>query len=90
MKRLIILALGMGSLLSLTTSCASRCVRPAVNITPGSCGEKMDWRYGATDIRIQTSRVTRQLMDKWYIRANQGHTIQVSYLLLVIVVCYLF
>lgn len=48
------------------TSCSYRRVRTAQDITPGnrSC-EKLDWRYGAGDIRIQTNKLNRQLMDRW-------------------------
>ncbi len=49
------------------TSCACRRTRTAQDITPGntSC-EKLDWRYGAGDIRIQTTKLNKQLMDRWY------------------------
>lgn len=44
----------------------ARNVRTAVDITPGNpVGEKLDWRYGAADIRIQTAKINRQLMDRW-------------------------
>lgn len=47
-------------------SCNCRTVRTAEDITPGniSC-EKLDWRYGAGDIRIQTTKLNKQLMDRW-------------------------
>jgi hypothetical protein len=48
------------------TSCACRRVRTAEDITPGNIGcEKLDWRYGAADIRIQTTKLNKQLMDRW-------------------------
>ncbi|QLH37206.1 MAG: hypothetical protein HWD61_14535 [Parachlamydiaceae bacterium] len=48
------------------SSCACRSVRIAEDITPGniSC-DKLDWRYGAKDIRIQTTKLNKQLMDRW-------------------------
>lgn len=56
----IVLALG-------ATSCHSRHVRMAQDITPGNCrGTKLDWRYGAGDIRIQTMKINGQLMDRWF------------------------
>lgn len=30
----------------------------------------MDWRYGAADIRIQTTKITSYLMDKWFARTH--------------------
>lgn len=49
------------------SSCACRNIRTATDITPGnkSC-EKLDWRYGAGDIRIQTTKLNQQLMDRWF------------------------
>jgi hypothetical protein len=53
------------TLLSLST--LSSCHRgSAQDITPGHYKERMDWRYGAADIRIQTSSITGQLMDRWF------------------------
>lgn len=48
-----------------TSSCC-RGVRTAVDITPGNPCEKLDWRYGAGDIRIQTTKINRQIFDRWY------------------------
>lgn len=58
---------------ALSASCC-RHVRVAEDITPGnfSCGEKFDWRYGATDIRIQTSKIMCTLMDRWYCKTANG------------------
>lgn len=57
-------------LLILLAGCC-RDVRQAVDITPGnSCYEKLDWRYGAGDIRIQTTKITRELMDRWFIKSG--------------------
>lgn len=52
--------------LMMLSSCACRSVRIAEDITPGniSC-DKLDWRYGAKDIRIQTTKLNKQLMDRW-------------------------
>ncbi len=52
------------------TSCC-RTVRTATDITPGNCwNEKLDWRYGAGDIRIQTTKITCDLMDRWYYKSG--------------------
>ena len=60
------------SLLAMTlslTSCASRRVRTAEDITPGNATcEKLDWRYGAGDIKIQTTKINKQLMDRWFVK----------------------
>lgn len=56
------------------SSCSTRTVRTAQDITPGniSC-EKLDWKYGAGDIRIQTTKLNKQLMDRWF--AKTGYSI---------------
>ena len=69
MKKSFITAVTLSTLLFTATSC-HRSVRTAVDITPGNPREKMDWRYGAADIRIQTSKISRQLMDRWYQRTG--------------------
>ena len=53
----------LGTLFFNITSCC-RSVRTAVDITPGNPCEKLDWRYGAADIRIQTTKITRQIFDR--------------------------
>lgn len=63
--RLIKIAL-LSSLLIGPTSCCCRSVRTAEDVTPGNFGEKLDWRYGSGDIRIQTTKITSQLFDRWY------------------------
>lgn len=63
-KMMTILAL----LLSFT-SCG-RSVRTAYDVTPGNAGEKLDWRYGVGDIRIQTSKITGILFDRWYAKTG--------------------
>ncbi|MDF2577953.1 MAG: putative secreted protein [Chlamydiales bacterium] len=50
-----------------TTSCGGgRNIRTAQDITPGNVVEKqLDWKYGANDIRIQTTKLTNVLMERW-------------------------
>jgi|SRR5579883_2134337 len=44
-----------------------RNIRTAEDVTPGHVQETcLDWKYGATDIRIQTEKVTDILMQKWW------------------------
>lgn len=66
------------ALLALTlalTGCG-RDLRTAVDITPGNAKETcMNWKYGATDIRIQTSKITKELVDRWVARTNYDTTI---------------
>lgn len=57
------------ALMTGTTSCC-RHVRTAQDITPGNPCEKLDWRYGAADIRIQTTKINRQLMDRWFYKTG--------------------
>lgn len=56
------------------TSCHHRRLRIAEDITPGnpSC-EKLDWRYGAGDIKIQTTKINRQLMDRWFAKTGYDY-----------------
>jgi hypothetical protein len=54
-----------------TSSCVGRQVRMAQDITPGNrFHERLDWRYGAPDIRIQTTKLSRQLMDRWFAKTG--------------------
>lgn len=69
MKKQLINMIAMCALLVSGTSCG-RYVRTAEDVTPGNCREKLDWRYGAGDIRIQTTKITRQLFDRWYVRTG--------------------
>lgn len=55
-------------LLSVASCC--RHIRTAEDITPGNLCEKLDWRYGAGDIRIQTTKITQQLFDRWYAKTD--------------------
>ena len=64
MKLLCLCALAV----NLTSCC--RGVRTAVDITPGNPCEKLDWRYGAGDIRIQTTKITQQIFDRWYMKTG--------------------
>lgn len=66
MKKCMIAAIGLLCLASSATSCC-RNVRTAQDITPGNprC-TKLDWRYGAGDIRIQTTKINSILMDRWF------------------------
>lgn len=67
----VVLAITLATVALTSTSCSCRRVRTATDITPGNpCGEKLDWRYGATDIRIQTTKLNRQLMDRWIARTG--------------------
>ncbi len=44
-----------------------RNIRTAEDVTPGHTKETcLDWKYGATDIRIQTEKVTDILMQRWW------------------------
>lgn len=53
-----------------STACC-RHVRTAKDVTPGNCHcTKLDWRYGAGDIRIQTTKINRILMDRWYAKTG--------------------
>lgn len=59
-KQLLVLSL-------LVLSACGRNIRTAEDITPGHEKETcLDWKYGATDIKIQTSHVTSELMNKWW------------------------
>lgn len=67
MKRLLLFALPI----LMCTSCATRTVRSASDITPENCGcERLDWTYGAGDIRIQSRKICGILMDRWHARAG--------------------
>lgn len=71
MKRRSILIFSMFAMLLAVTSCGCRRVRTAEDITPGNPrGEKLDWRYGAADIRIQTTKINRQIMDRWFAKTQ--------------------
>lgn len=70
MKTKIIMSLALLSLLNISTACG-RHIRTAQDVTPGNCPEhRLDWRYGATDIRIQTSKINSQLMNRWFAKTG--------------------
>lgn len=57
--------------LLILSSCYYRHVRVAEDITPGNIvGEKLDGRYGSTDIRIQTTKVLGSLLDRWAVKTS--------------------
>ncbi|KAF3363080.1 hypothetical protein PHSC3_000265 [Chlamydiales bacterium STE3] len=60
------------ALLIICTGCTChRQVRTAQDITPGNCTKaKLDWRYGANDIQIQTQKITFELMNRWYAKTG--------------------
>lgn len=68
--RSLIIASSLILLTTTLTGCHRR-IRTAEDITPGNfpC-TKMDWRYGAADIRIQTCKAAGILMDRWYAKTN--------------------
>ncbi len=54
------------SLMTIALVSCGRHLRTAEDITPGNTKEKqLSWKYGAGDIRIQTSKITKELMDRW-------------------------
>ncbi len=65
-------ALLAAALLAMCTATGcGRHVRTAEDITPGnSSGTKLDWRYGAQDIRIQTAKINQQIMDRWFAKTG--------------------
>lgn len=66
MKKCMIAIIGLLCLAGSATSCC-RSVRTAQDITPGNSRyTKLDWRYGAGDIRIQTTKINSILMDRWF------------------------
>jgi hypothetical protein len=73
MKMPLIKSAAICAILLSTTSCC-RSVRTAYDVTPGNLCEKLDWRYGAGDIRIQTTKITSQLFNRWY--AKTGYQCQ--------------
>jgi hypothetical protein len=68
--------LGLIALITLTLVGCGRYVRTAEDITPGNVsGEKLDWHYGAGDIRIQTTKLSRVLMDRWFAKTGYDYKI---------------
>ena len=71
MKSKLLSYISFLALAASATSCCCRHVRVAHDITPGNLGcEKLDWRYGAGDIRIQTFKILSTLMDRWIVKTN--------------------
>jgi hypothetical protein len=61
------------ALLALTLILAGcgRNIRTAEDVTPGNTKETcLNWKYGATDIRIQTGKITKELVDRWVARTK--------------------
>jgi hypothetical protein len=57
--------------LALVLSSCGRNIRTAEDITPGNTKEtRLSWKYGATDIRIQTGKITKELVDRWVARTH--------------------
>jgi hypothetical protein len=53
--------------IALVCTACGRNIRTAEDVTPGHMKETcLDWKYGATDIRIQTEKVTDTLMQRWW------------------------
>ncbi len=72
MKTKLVFLTAAGAML-LLSSCG-RNIRTAQDITPGNRPETaLDWKYGANDIRIQTTNITRQLLDRWYARTGYDY-----------------
>ncbi len=65
MKKQALLALAL-----ILTGCG-RNIRTAEDVTPGNTKETcLNWKYGATDIRIQTGKITKELVDRWIARTK--------------------
>ena len=65
------------ALLALTLILAGcgRNIRTAEDVTPGNTKETcLNWKYGATDIRIQTGKITKELVDRWVARTQYDST----------------
>lgn len=65
--RLGAIAAVIGTLVLLPSCSHGRRIRTAEDVTPGNLKEsELDWQYGANDIRIQTTKLTKILMDRWF------------------------
>jgi hypothetical protein len=61
--------------LSLILAGCGRNIRTAEDVTPGNAKETcLNWKYGATDIRIQTGKITKELVDRWIARTKYDLT----------------
>jgi hypothetical protein len=57
--------------LALILSGCGRNIRTAEDVTPGNCKETcLNWKYGLTDIKIQTGKITKELVDRWVARTH--------------------
>lgn len=56
------------------SSCTYRRIPTAMDITPGNPTRKLGVQYGAFDIRIQTSKINSQLMDRWFAKTGYDCT----------------
>lgn len=57
--------------LALILAGCGRNIRTAEDVTPGNAKETcLNWKYGVTDIRIQTGKITKQLVDRWIARTK--------------------
>lgn len=75
MKNPAIKLLTLTTLLCSFSSCSTRHVPVAYDVTPGNhSGVQLGVGYGADDIRIQTSKINRTLMDRWF--AETGHLLR--------------
>lgn len=67
MKRFFTLALPAAAAVAIVLSGCGRHIRTAKDITPGNVQEnQLNYKYSANDIRIQTTKINKQLMDRWY------------------------
>lgn len=65
MKKTAVLALTL-----LAAGCG-RDLRTAEDVTPGNQKEtQLSWKYGANDIRIQTTKITKELVDRWFAKSD--------------------
>ncbi len=70
MKTKLIITAALVATILLMSGCGRK-MRTATDVTPGNPVEReLNWQYGANDIRIQTTKLTGQLMDRWYLRTG--------------------
>lgn len=70
MKKINFIKISAFCLILMTAMSCCRSVRSAIDITPGNSCEILDWRYGVAEIRIQTTKITNQLFDRWYFKTG--------------------
>jgi hypothetical protein len=68
------LALSLIATTILFSGCGRK-IRTATDVTPGhpDTQEALDWRYGANDLKIQTTVLFKQLMDRWYAKTHYNN-----------------